>query len=181
MADDLLQRKISRVFNAMDADSDGQLTESDFRALTDRWTALRGAEPGSDTHALLTAVMMGWWTTLLAATDPDREAVQLPDVLAVARQLSGMKEAVTGTADAMFDAVDRDGDGEVSASEYSEMVEAWTGPDGDHTAEESAEIFALLDSNSDGRLSRTEFADRWFEFWASEDRDATGNLVFGRC
>ena len=175
MASDLQRRKIARVFSAMDADSDGLLTESDFRALTDRWTALRGAEPGSDAHALLTAVMMGWWATLLAAADPEGETVTLADVLAVAARLSSMREAVAGTANAMFDAVDRDGDGEVSAAEYGEMITGWTGSNGD-----SSEIFALLDSDGDGRLSRAEFAALWFEFWAGDDRDAPGNLVFGR-
>ncbi|SDM57214.1 EF-hand domain-containing protein [Allokutzneria albata] len=175
MASDLQRRKIAPVFSAMDADSDGLLTESDFRALTDRWTALRGAEPGSDAHALLTAVMMGWWAALLAGAGPDGETVTLADVLAVAERLPSMRDAVVGTANAMFNAVDRDGDGEVSAAEYGEMIEGWTGTRGD-----SAEVFPLLDADGDGRLSRAEFADLWFEFWAGDDSGARGNLVFGR-
>jgi hypothetical protein len=39
----------------MDADSDGYLTEADFRALTTRWITLRGN--GDNTR--LTAIMMG--------------------------------------------------------------------------------------------------------------------------
>lgn len=176
MASELQRRKISGVFAAMDADGDGLLEESDFQALTDRWTAIRGAEQGSEAHARLTSVMMGWWATLLAVSDPARDGdkVTLEDVLAVVDRLGSMTEVVTGTAHTMFDAVDENGDDEISPAEYRQMIEGWTG-----TATDTDEIFALLDSNGDGRLSRAEFAVLWTEFWAGDSPDAPGNLIFG--
>ena len=47
MATDFQRRKIAGVFKAMDDDNDGHLDESDFRALTKRWTTIRGGEPGT--------------------------------------------------------------------------------------------------------------------------------------
>jgi Ca2+-binding EF-hand superfamily protein len=168
MASDFQQDKISRVFAAMDVDGDGYLTENDFQALTARWTALRGRGD----QARLTAAMMGWWASLRDAAGADQ--VTLGDVLAVVDQLGQMPEAVTGTAEVMFDAVDEDTDGRVSPAEYRQMIEAWTGGQADTSA-----AFTLLDLNGDGYLSRSEFAEHWTEFWAGDNPDAPGSWVFG--
>ncbi|GIG68491.1 calcium-binding protein [Phytomonospora endophytica] len=159
------------MFTAMDADDDGFLDESDFTALAARWSTIRG--PGD--HERLNAIMLGWWTTLLAASDLDRDdKVTVEEVLLVVDRLPTMPEAVTATAETMFEAIDEDGDGLISAEEYRRMIEAWNGVGTDTDA-----IFPLLDDDGDGRLSRTEFADLWFEFWAGDDAEAPGTLVFG--
>lgn len=173
MASEFQQRKIAGVFNAMDADDDRYLDEADFRALTARWTGIRGIEPGSAEATRLSEIMMGWWGTLSGAAGSDK--VSLADVLAVVDQLAEMPEAVTATADAMFEAVDENGDGEISTAEYRRLVEAWTGRDTDTDA-----VFGLLDLNGDGHLSKTEFAAHWTEFWAGDNPDAPGSWVFGR-
>src|SRR4051812_442384 len=111
MASELQRRKISTVFGAMDVDGDGFLTEADFQALTDRWTKARGLAPDSPQAARLSEIMMGWWTTLLAASDIDRdEKVTLDEVLLVVDQLGDMPDSVRGTAAAMFEAIDENGD-----------------------------------------------------------------------
>lgn len=169
MASDFQHSKVVRVFASMDADGDGYLTEDDFRALTARWIALRG----DGDHSRLSAVMMGWWATLRDAAGTDR--VTIGDVLAVVDQLGQMPQAVAGTAEAMFDAVDENADDRISPAEYRQLVEAWTGQETD-----TAEAFALLDLNQDGYLSRSEFTGHWTEFWAGDNPDAPGSWVFGR-
>ncbi|ONI79627.1 calcium sensor EFh [Actinosynnema sp. ALI-1.44] len=170
MASDLQRRKVAGVFDAMDVDGDGFLEERDFRALADRWTALRGAD-----EQRLTSIMLGWWATLLAASDQNRDnKVTIDEVLLVVDQLPEMPETVIATADAMFKAIDADGDGYVTASEYRQMIEAWNG-----TETDTDTIFPALDTDGDGRLSRAEFATLWFEFWAGNNADAPGTLVFG--
>jgi hypothetical protein len=115
MASDFQRSKITGVFNAMDADKDGFLDQGDFEALTARWTAVRSWAPGSEGHTRLTAIMMGWWATLLAASDLDRDdKVTLEEVLLVVDQLDAVLDAVTRTAGAMFEAIDEDGNGEIS-------------------------------------------------------------------
>lgn len=176
MASDFQRSKIAGVFDAMDVDKDGYLEEADFQALTARWTAVRGWTPGSEGHTLLTAIMMGWWATLLAASDLDRDdKVTLDEVLLVVDQLGAMPDAVTGTADAMFQAIDEDADGEISAAEYRRLIETWNGGETDTDA-----IFPLLDLDGDGRISREEFTELWTEFWTGDDRNAPGSWVFGR-
>ena len=172
MASDFQRRKISRVFGAMDADHDGFLTERDFRALTARWLDLRGTDAGTPEGERLAAIMMGWWATLDAAAGHGGR-VTLDQVLQVVDELPAMPGAVTGTAAAMFEAVDENGDGVISVPEYRRMIEAWSGdtPDGD--------VFAQLDLDGDGRLSRDEFAGHWYEFWAGDDPAAPGSRIFG--
>ena len=172
MASDFQRRKISGVFGAMDADGDGFLTETDFRALTARWLDLRGTDAGTPDGQKLIAVMMGWWSTLDAAAGGGGQ-VGLDQVLQVVDALPAMPGAVTGTAAAMFEAVDENGDGAISAAEYRRMIEAWGGTPAD-------EVFALLDTDGDGRLSRDEFTGHWYEFWAGDDPAAAGSWVFGR-
>jgi Ca2+-binding EF-hand superfamily protein len=168
MASDFQRNKIAGVFGAMDSDCDGYLTEDDFRALAARWAALRG----EGDHTRLVQIMMGWWATLRDAAGGSQASID--DVLAVVDQLGDMPEAVTTTADAMFEAVDENGDGWISKGEYRQLVEAWNGSETD-----TDEIFALLDLNHDGHLSRAEFTTHWTEFWAGDDPNAPGSWVFG--
>ncbi len=169
MASDFQRSKVAGVFDAMDVDGDGYLTEADFQALTARWLAIR--DEGD--HARLAEIMMGWWATLRDAAGTDQ--VGIDDVLAVVDRLGEMPDAVAGTAEAMFEAVDENGDGHISPYEYRRLVEAWTGRRTD-----TDEAFRLLDLDQDGHLSRTEFIGHWTEFWAGDDPEAPGSWVFGR-
>ena len=75
----------------------------------------------------------------------------------------------------MFDAIDENADGRISAAEYRQLIEAWNGCETD-----TDEVFPLLDVDGDGQLSRQEFVDLWAEFWAGDDPDSAGTWVFGR-
>lgn len=176
MASDLQRRKVTRVFRAMDVNGDGLLEEADFVALTERWARIRDAAPGSPEHLRLIDIMMGWWRTLLATSrSAPRDKVSAADVLAVVDQLAGMPHQVAATAMTMFEAIDEDGDGMISAAEYNRLIEGWTGRETN-----TDEIFGVLDSDGDGYLSRDEFRALWEEFWAGDDPAAPGTWVFGR-
>src|SRR5690348_9840801 len=107
MASELQRRKTAVVFGAMDVDTDGFLTESDFSALAARWTSNRGLAPDSASTARLTAIMTGWWETLRAASDADSDGrVSIDEVLRVVDRLPADLEPVAATATAMFEAID---------------------------------------------------------------------------
>jgi hypothetical protein len=175
MASEFQRRKVAVVFQAMDTDGDGFLTESDFAELTMRWTELRRAAPGTRDHQKLVNIMMGWWETLLAASDQDRDNKVTPDeVLLVVDRLPAMLDVVTATARVMFEAIDENADNEITAGEYRQLIEAWTG-----RATDTDEVFARLDIDGDGRLTQEDFALLWAEFWAGDDPEAPGTWVFG--
>lgn len=176
MASELQRRKVAGVFDAMDVDGDGFLEREDFQALAERWTAVRDLAPGDPDHAKLTGIMMGWWETLLAASDRDRDdKATLDEVLLVVDRLPGMLDAVEATAAAMFEAVDENGDDLISAEEYRQLIETWNG-----RAVDTDAIFSRLDLDGDGHLSRAEFTALWVEFWVGDDPTSPGTWVFGR-
>ncbi|MFC5813574.1 EF-hand domain-containing protein [Nonomuraea harbinensis] len=169
MASTFQRGKVQLVFGAMDVDGDGVLRESDFDALAGRWASIRAA--GDEEH--LMAIMHGWWGTL-AERSRDPESVTLDDVLTVVDLLGRTPDAVDATAEAMFEAIDEDGDGRISPAEYQRMIEAWNGSPTDTTA-----VFVRLDADGDGTVSRTEFVRHWREFWVGDDPAAPGSHVFG--
>jgi Ca2+-binding EF-hand superfamily protein len=177
VASEFQRRKVAAVFDAMDVDSDGFLDESDFLALTDRWTETRDWPPGSPGHTRLTEIMMGWWAALVAVADANNDnKASLDEVMSVVDRLPGeLHDAVVATANAMFDAIDENGDDRISADEYRQLIGTWTGLDTD-----TDYIFALMDTNGDGHLDRDEFIEHWTEFWAGDDPEAPGTWVFGR-
>jgi hypothetical protein len=95
-------------------------------------------------------------------------------VLLAVEGLDGMTDAVSGTADAMFEAIDLNGDGLISRSEYGALIETWNG-----TPTATDEIFPRLDLDGDGHLTRDEFRTHWTEFWAGDNPNAPGTYVFG--
>src|SRR5437588_5768560 len=141
MASEFQRQKVARVFTAMDADRDGFLEESDFQALTARWAAIRGCAPGSADHIRLESIMMGWWQTVLGAYDVNGDGkVTLNEVLYIVDRLHTMFDVVSATAGEMFDAIDENADGMISAAEYRRLIEAWNGCETD-----TDEVFPLLD------------------------------------
>ncbi|MFC8128490.1 EF-hand domain-containing protein [Streptomyces sp. NPDC057302] len=176
MASQFQHDKLQAMFAAFDADSDGYLRADDFEALAARWGQLSGVEPGTELRARVEEVCRGWWRTLLAAADTNRDdTVNMSELLAVVDQLPTMREEVAATADTIFDAVDTDKDGRISPTEHQLLVETWHGQPLD-----TREIFPLLDHDGDGYLTRAEFATLWTQFWISDDAAEPGNQVCGR-
>ncbi|MEU4392629.1 EF-hand domain-containing protein [Kribbella sp. NPDC023855] len=175
MASEFQRRKVAAVFRAMDADGSGYLEESDFEALTERWVGLRDWEPGTAEYERMRAIMMGWWSALVTLSDGGQDGkVSLDELMTVVDQLPAMDDAVYATADAMFDAIDQNGDDRIALAEHKQVVYAWKGSD-----DGIEDVFGKLDGDGDGQLSRTEFRDLWSGFWRGDDPKSPSQWVFG--
>ncbi len=176
MASAFQERKLRGMFDAFDADGDGCLREEDFRALVARWGRLPGVGPGTQLRERVEALLMGWWAALLAVGDANGDGgVDMAELLTLVDRLPAMIGDVTATADTLFDAVDSDGDGRISPAEHLRLVETWNGSPVDMTG-----VYARLDLNADGHLSRDEFVLLWRQFWTSDDPAEPGNWLCGR-
>jgi Ca2+-binding EF-hand superfamily protein len=174
MVSEFQRRKVAAVFGAMDVNGDGYLERSDFEALAARWTEERGHGPGSEGHDRLTALTTRWWELLLAASGND-DRIPLDEAPALVDRLATMLETLGNTAAAMFEAVDENADGWISADEYHRLIQTWIG-----RAIDTDEVFARLDLDGDGQLSNREFIELWTQFWAGDDPDEPGTWVFGK-
>ncbi|MFA3875784.1 EF-hand domain-containing protein [Streptomyces sp. MMCC 100] len=113
--------------------------------------------------------MTGWWQQLSAAADESRPSrAGLDELMTVVERLPTMPEAVTATADTIFDAVDENGDGRISRGEHQRLVDTWHG-----RGMATEDVFDRLDQDGDGYLSRAEFALLWTQFWISDARPST--------
>ena len=74
---------------------------------------------------------------------------------------------------ALFDALDRSGDGVISPAEYRIFGMAY------RLAGDADELFARLDTDGDGQISREEFTQLWLEFVLGDDQSAAGNWLYG--
>ncbi|MFI6642514.1 EF-hand domain-containing protein [Streptomyces sp. NPDC050504] len=175
MASGFQRLKVQAMFDALDADGNGYLEEGDFEALAARWELLPRVAAGPELAARVRTVIIGWWQHLSAANGGSRaERIGMDRLMAVVDTLPTMRQAVAATADAIFDAIDENGDGRISRGEHGRLIDTWHGrsiPTGD--------VFDRLDQDGDGYLSRTEFAVLWTQFWISDDPAEPGNLMCG--
>jgi Ca2+-binding EF-hand superfamily protein len=171
------RRKIAVVFNGLDADKNGFLERADFQALIDRWASLRGWGRSSAELAQVESIMWGWWEGIRALADEDGDdRLGFDEVLHMVTRLPDFADEVRGTALAMFDAIDANGDGAIGQDEHAKAVTVWTGNESD-----TSEIFSKLDINGDGHLSREEFVDLWYGYWVGDDPGSPSRLFFGAC
>ncbi|MEV7121062.1 EF-hand domain-containing protein [Kitasatospora griseola] len=175
MASEFQRSKLTGMFLAFDTDRNGHLDQADFQDLAARWHRLPRVAGDPELAGRISEVMLGWWDHLSAAADRDGDGrVGLDEVLAMVDRLPAMLDYVNATSDAVFDAVDENGDGRISRAEHRRLVDTWHGQEVD-----TADVFALLDRDGDGYLGRSEFALLWAQFWISDNPADPGNLLCG--
>ncbi|MEU4142914.1 EF-hand domain-containing protein [Streptomyces parvulus] len=177
MASGFQRAKVRAMFEAFDADGNGLLEEADFAALVERWRRLPRVAAAPELTERVRGVLMGWWhqlSALAAEEGKGAERVDMDVLMAMVDRLPSMPEAVTATADTIFDAVDENGDGRISRDEHQRLIDTWHGrgtPTGD--------AFDRLDQDGDGYLGRSEFATLWLQFWISDEPAEPGNVMCG--
>lgn len=178
---DFLTAKIRYGFDHLDADGDGRLTEQDHVLMGRRTAAALGHSAGTPTEQQIIDAYVSIWRELHLPHLPDGgTAISREQFVESTRTLADDPAAAQATVGALAEAflaiADTDKDGQVGPAEYLAFQR---GHFPSFTEEQSAEAFARLDADNDGRLSTEEFIQAVIQYWSSTDPDAPGNWWMG--
>ncbi|AOX01822.1 hypothetical protein BJP34_22425 [Moorena producens PAL-8-15-08-1] len=179
MLSELQQRKLTRLFNLYDQQTNGVLTQADFERITDNLAAIRGWTPGSPYYDNLLAIYMRIWNGVQKFTDQNQDQqVTLDEWLTyhenVLSDTEGNEAVVNAKAAGIIFLLDSDKDDKVTLEEYRQFFQAYGIDDS-----QIEEIFGRFDQNNDGYIDKQEILDLVTEFYYSQDPEAPGNWIFG--
>ena len=176
---DLLEQNLRSLFDVIDTDQDGYLTEDDLPA-SGRRVLDEFAITGTRQRAQVEDVYRAWWRRLREDCDSDGDG-RITRQEFVAALLSGggdphgyYQEMVAPIIDAVAQAVDHDGDGFIPAADYARVLGS-NGIDGPFVGA----VFQRLDADGDGRISTGEFRDAVAQLFLSQDSADPGTAILG--
>lgn len=176
MLTELQQRKLTRMFNAFDADHNGSLEFADFEAQIANLARQSGMSAGSEEYESVQSSYRAAWDHLRQFADADRdEHVKLDEWLQYCSELvqspDRFEQGIGAIVNLDIKQLDRDGDGLISQAEF---VSLRASLDADKET-----IFQRFDRDGDGYISGDELTELFRQFFLSDDPDAPGNLWYG--
>ncbi|MGW2229681.1 EF-hand domain-containing protein [Streptomyces formicae] len=178
MPSDLLNRKISRHFDLIDTNGDGEITQADFDLVVTRLSEEFGEAADSPKRRALSDAYQALWGGMQQSLDTDRDgAISREEYVAGlgADAPAGYRQYVQPVAKAIIRLCDTNGDGKLDGAELLKVHRALSMDSGSHD-----EAMAKLDRDGDGFISEQELTVAIEEFFSSEDPEAAGNWLFGR-
>ncbi|MFI9552758.1 EF-hand domain-containing protein [Nonomuraea endophytica] len=179
---ELRERKLRRLFDAIDTDGNGVITRHDLTLLSARYISELGLEPGQPQAERTTAVTERFWDQLIAPMDADGSGEVTPAELHAALEhlLLGDRAAYAATIrasnDVYFDLCDTDGSGQISEREFVRLMSTTCGiPAGD-----AARTFRSLIPAGQETMTRENWHQAMLAFFYDEDPDAPANNLFGQ-
>lgn len=179
---DLLDRKLERAFNQLDADGSGMIDATDIIALGSRLLAALGEPDDSPKSKALMDSIADFWQDLFTELDGNRDGKITPAEYSVGMtRLYGeggpaYDRSFRPMMKALLTVVDTDGDGVISHVEFHQAQAVFNPELGPWDAEE---LFRRIDKDGNGSLTVDELLDAVREYYTGADPDAPGNLLFG--
>jgi Ca2+-binding EF-hand superfamily protein len=179
MLTEFQRQKLPRLFSIHDLNGDGVITRRDFEDYAERIARTRGWGASSPQAKDLSQRFLTFWQGLEeVGARRGRKEVSLQDWLEYWDRILGnpplYDQLIEPIARMVFTMLDRDGDGAVTESEYSQIYQSGSVDRGG-----AAEAFARLDLDHDGRLSVDEILTLADQFFRSQDPEEAGNALFG--
>lgn len=171
-------RNAGYAFDTSDMNHDGYLDRRDMmvvaRSVCDR---LGIPEPSDQRDCVLSAYAAAWHNAVdVIGTDTkgriSRNAYIHHATSKAVDRLAFVARIVWPIGDALWDALDTDGDEQLTRPEYLRLWAAY-----DVEGRTAREAFETLDANRDGRLSKDEFAQALYDFYYGKDSNVP---IFGR-
>lgn len=177
MSIDVVAQKLTRLFDNFDTNGNGYIEEADFFRPA-AWIAGRlGHHIRSEVHLKLQGAYEKMWSHLIPM-DANKDGRITP-----AEWDQGWRQMSSGDTFALtigqatsivFDCVDTDGDGKVSAEEFANWL---CGHGVDRPT--AVESFRRLDRRSAGMMSKADMKECVEEFFTSQAPEAPGNWLHG--
>ncbi len=180
MLSDVQRKKFTYLFKVMDTEKNGNINKNDFLIYVRNYASLYDLNVDSPAYDKLKSSALHWWTKIHDLIDKDKDLeITLQEWLAF--QTMYTEELVQrddtqhlySFVITLFDLVDKNSDGAVGLSEYTQFLRAW-GIETDFKA-----VFRRLTGPDSDTLTRNDFVNLLWEFYTSSDPDAAGNYIFG--
>lgn len=180
MLGDIHQRKARYYFDLIDEDGNGLIEVNDFALRAQRLAESQDLT-GEEERDAIRKQVLAWWDHICTVADFDGDTrISLPEWEAYWRSIQrGVERGETDTfrtleraAKGTLRAIDRDGTGRVTPSEYADWLAAWG-------ASGSDEAFQQLDRGEKGFLTEADLVVAVEEFYLSDDPAAPGNALYG--
>lgn len=184
MLGELQRKKLKRKFQIFDANGDGFVQRDDFDLIIGNLLKLRDLSADSSGGQAIADQYIDYWLTLQHFVDANQDekitmgewmtyheaALEFEKVLAE----QGEEGTLRPFAEVLFQMLDRNGDGQVSADEYHEFLQAYQ-----LDVEAARQAFEHLDQQGKGHLTLDELFALVDDFYTSNNPDSPGNWLFG--
>jgi Ca2+-binding EF-hand superfamily protein len=179
MLSEIQTKKLTYYFGLYDYDKDGYITEADLKKITANIAELRGWKPGWQIYDAAETVMMSIWRHVRSfiASNEEKGAC-LKDWLAheeyMLQSEERYQEYAVQMTEGVFDILDEDGDGILTAENYRMLFLIFGMP-----GELANDSFNQIDLDHDGRIDLKDIHQSVREFHCSNNIDDPGNFMFG--
>jgi len=180
MLTELQKQKLTYYFQAFDLDKNGVLEESDFDRIVDGYAEAYNITKDSATYQEISSTFAkGRWNFLVKNVDTNTDKkVTLDEWLSYHDKLLNDSKSDfvwMKITSGLFYALDTDKDGGITLEEYKTMYKIY----GFGNESLAAEIFAKLDVDGDGKISKNDVMNLVADFYLSDNPEAPGNYFFG--
>jgi len=173
--------KFTHLFNILDFDHDGLLQEHDFKNMGDNIATFRSLESPSELEGLILARGQQFWSRIKEFLSTQAvKRCNLQNWLAFLTQLTDenhpdrFHSLVKKTVDDIFLIYDKDKDNFISKHDFLCLFVSLR-----VDIKEADRCFSELDLNGDQMISKEEMTLAIMQFFVGEDKDLSGNLIFG--
>ncbi len=179
MLTEFQKKKLNKVFQNHDFDSNGVLEKTDFEGLITNLCQFRNYHKESSEYKKLESNFMNLWSELQKVADANSDnQVTLDEWFTCFDSVLATKDSynqvIDPIIDLLFDIADVDGDGQINQEEYKLLYKNWN-----LSESEASESFSKIDGNGDGILDKQEYKQLFYEFFCNDDPNALGNWVVG--
>jgi juvenile hormone diol kinase len=179
MLNDLLRKKMTRLFNVYDVNNSGFLEKADYERIADNFCRIHNWPEGSEGYQVMHQNQIAQWQQIQQFADSNQDdRVSLDEYLDAYHRMADIDNlyevTVNGIVDFTFDHFDRDKDGYMTSADFSEVYAVF-----DLDADEAKTAFAQMDSDNDDRINKVDALRLVREFYVSDDPEAQGNVFFG--